>query len=59
MSLLLLLLPLLLSRFHAPFREISRQESRRNGLMYRYTVYKDHVSLRDYEINDGMSLEMY
>ena len=28
-------------------------------LINRYTVYKDHVSLRDYEINDGMSLEMY
>ncbi|KAK1924095.1 ubiquitin-related domain-containing protein [Papiliotrema laurentii] len=24
-----------------------------------YTAFKDHVSLRDYEINDGMSLEMY
>jgi hypothetical protein len=54
-----LLLLLLFSRSPAPSREISRQESRRNGLMYRYTVYKDHVSLRDYEINDGMSLEMY
>jgi hypothetical protein len=30
-----------------------------HGLTDRYTVYKDHVSLRDYEINDGMSLEMY
>ncbi|WWC70169.1 ubiquitin-like protein 5 [Kwoniella pini CBS 10737] len=24
-----------------------------------YTNFKDHVSLQDYEINDGMSLEMY
>ncbi|KAL7421933.1 ubiquitin-like modifier hub1 [Cryptotrichosporon argae] len=24
-----------------------------------YTQFKDHVSLQDYEINDGMSLEMY
>ncbi|KAB8206674.1 Ubiquitin-like protein 5 [Aspergillus parasiticus] len=24
-----------------------------------YTVYKDHIALSDYEINDGMSLEMY
>jgi len=24
-----------------------------------YTSFKDHVTLRDYEINDGMSLEMY
>ncbi|KAE8315501.1 ubiquitin-like protein 5 [Aspergillus transmontanensis] len=24
-----------------------------------YIVYKDHISLSDYEINDGMSLEMY
>ncbi|KAG0664238.1 ubiquitin-like modifier hub1 [Rhodotorula mucilaginosa] len=23
-----------------------------------YTIYKDHITLRDYEINDGMSLEM-
>ena len=34
-------------------------ETRSNELIDRYTVYKDHVSLRDYEINDGMSLEMY
>jgi hypothetical protein len=25
----------------------------------RYTIYKDHITLGDYEINDGMSLEMY
>lgn len=25
----------------------------------RYTIYKDHITLADYEINDGMSLEMY
>ncbi|GHJ89877.1 hypothetical protein NliqN6_6279 [Naganishia liquefaciens] len=24
-----------------------------------YTVFKDHIELRDYEIHDGMSLEMY
>ncbi|KAF9529794.1 ubiquitin-related domain-containing protein [Crepidotus variabilis] len=24
-----------------------------------YTIYKDHITLGDYEINDGMSLEMY
>ncbi|OGM40931.1 ubiquitin-like protein [Aspergillus bombycis] len=24
-----------------------------------YTIYKDHITLSDYEINDGMSLEMY
>ncbi|KAG8989658.1 ubiquitin-like modifier hub1 [Tulasnella sp. JGI-2019a] len=23
-----------------------------------YTIYKDHITLGDYEINDGMSLEM-
>ncbi|SCV68356.1 BQ2448_477 [Microbotryum intermedium] len=23
-----------------------------------YTIYKDHITLSDYEINDGMSLEM-
>jgi ubiquitin-like protein 5 len=24
-----------------------------------YTIYKDHVSLGDYEIHDGMKLELY
>ena len=24
-----------------------------------YTVYKDHITLADYEIHDGMSLELY
>ncbi|KAG8903029.1 ubiquitin-like modifier hub1 [Tulasnella sp. 417] len=24
-----------------------------------HTVYKDHITLADYEIHDGMSLEMY
>ncbi|CAG8490154.1 3742_t:CDS:2 [Paraglomus occultum] len=24
-----------------------------------YTVYKDHITLEDYEINDGMNLELY
>ncbi|KAK4683609.1 ubiquitin-like protein 5, partial [Tremellales sp. Uapishka_1] len=24
-----------------------------------YNIFKDHVSLQDYEIHDGMSLEMY
>ncbi len=24
-----------------------------------YTIYKDHITLRDYEINDGMGLELY
>ena len=28
-------------------------------LLPRYTVYKDHITLGDYEIHDGMSLEMY
>ena len=25
----------------------------------RYTTFKDHITLADYEIHDGMSLEMY
>ena len=29
------------------------------ALLCRYTIYKDHITLSDYEINDGMSLEMY
>ncbi|KAH7648147.1 ubiquitin family [Cryptosporidium xiaoi] len=24
-----------------------------------YTVYKDHITLEDYEIKDGMGLELY
>nr|XP_020724967.1 ubiquitin-like protein 5 [Odocoileus virginianus texanus] len=24
-----------------------------------YMIFKDHVSLRDYEIHDGMNLELY
>ncbi|KAF9917567.1 Ubiquitin-like 5 [Modicella reniformis] len=24
-----------------------------------YTVYKDHITLDDYEIHDGMNLELY
>ncbi|KAG8901776.1 ubiquitin-like modifier hub1 [Tulasnella sp. 403] len=24
-----------------------------------YTTFKDHITLADYEIHDGMSLEMY
>jgi len=24
-----------------------------------YNVYKDHISLKDYEIHDGMGLELY
>lgn len=24
-----------------------------------YTIYKDHVTLADYEIHDGMGLELY
>ena len=25
----------------------------------RYNVYKDHITLEDYEIKDGMGLELY
>lgn len=24
-----------------------------------YMIFKDHISLQDYEVNDGMSLELY
>ena len=24
-----------------------------------YTIYKDHITLADYEIHDGMGLELY
>ena len=29
------------------------------AVITRYTIYKDHITLGDYEIHDGMSLEMY
>ena len=25
----------------------------------RYTIFKDHITLGDYEIHDGMNLELY
>ena len=28
-------------------------------LELRYNVYKDHITLEDYEIHDGMNLELY
>ena len=30
-----------------------------SALSPRYTIYKDHITLSDYEIHDGMSLELY
>ena len=33
--------------------------SRTEIRMSRYNVFKDHITLADYEIHDGMSLEMY
>lgn len=24
-----------------------------------YTIYKDHITLGDYEVHDGMNLELY
>jgi ubiquitin-like protein 5 len=30
-----------------------------NFRVSRYNIYKDHITLADYEIHDGMSLEMY
>ena len=28
-------------------------------ILSRYTIYKDHITLEDYEIHDGMGLELY
>ena len=28
-------------------------------LHVRYNIYKDHITLEDYEIHDGMGLELY
>jgi ubiquitin-like protein 5 len=30
-----------------------------NRIQKWYTIYKDHVTLEDYEIHDGMGLELY
>ena len=35
----------------------SRLRSDKIVLKKWYTIYKDHITLADYEINDGMSLE--
>jgi hypothetical protein len=26
---------------------------------HRYSIFKDHITLEDYEIHDGMGLELY
>jgi len=31
----------------------------RNRIQKWYTIYKDHITLQDYEIHDGMGLELY
>ncbi len=36
-----------------------RARVRRSCASRRYTVYKDHITLGDYEIHDGMGLELY
>jgi ubiquitin-like protein 5 len=28
-------------------------------LASRYSIFKDHITLEDYEIHDGMGLELY
>jgi ubiquitin-like protein 5 len=28
-------------------------------VLLRYTVFKDHITLEDYEIHDGAGLELY
>ncbi len=33
--------------------------SRRAAPVSRYNIYKDHIRLDDYEIHDGMGLELY
>ncbi len=33
--------------------------SRRAHFMIRYSIFKDHITLEDYEIHDGMGLELY
>ena len=40
------------------FRRVPRALACR-WMFRRYTIYKDHITLADYEIHDGMSLEMY
>jgi ubiquitin-like protein 5 len=40
----------------AGLNDQAKMRSRYRG---RYTVYKDHITLEDYEIHDGMGLELY
>ena len=36
-----------------------RNSSEKIRIQKWYTVYKDHITLEDYEIHDGMGLELY
>ena len=38
---------------------VAMRSERELNAICRYTIYKDHITLADYEIHDGMSLEMY
>ena len=35
------------------------KENVKGCFLSRYTIFKDHITLRDYEIHDGMNLELY
>ena len=43
--------------FDLPFTPGTRPEKIR--IQKWYTIYKDHITLADYEIHDGMGLELY
>lgn len=45
------------TRFPPPTRAGTRPE--RIRLQKWYTIFKDHITLEDYEIHDGMGLELY
>ena len=40
-------------------KPVAQLLTRPSSPAHRYTVYKDHITLEDYEIHDGMGLELY
>lgn len=35
------------------------QQTNKNRIQKWYTIYKDHITLDDYEVKDGSNLELY
>jgi ubiquitin-like protein 5 len=37
----------------------SNKQTNKNRIQKWYTIYKDHITLDDYEVKDGSNLELY